>query len=72
MGWGVSFLGRLPSPGQPRRKASQILWLVDEYRLYLYPFVLGRGKPFFPGPRPPLVTSDRIVGDVVRLTYVPT
>ena len=26
--------------------------LVDEYRLYIRPFVLGRGKPFFAGPPP--------------------
>lgn len=46
--------------------------LVDEYRLYIHPVVLGGGKPFFAGPRPPLrlVASDRIGEDVVRLTYV--
>ena len=49
------------------------LGLIDEYRLYLHPIVLGSGKPFFTGPRPPLrlLTSDGIGEDVIRLTYVP-
>lgn len=49
------------------------LGLVDEYRLYIHPVVLGRGKPFFAAARPPLrlVASDRIGEQAIRLTYVP-
>ena len=49
------------------------LGLIDEYRIYLHPVVVGRGKPFFAGPRPPLrlVATDRITEDVIRLAYVP-
>jgi dihydrofolate reductase len=47
--------------------------LIDEYRIYFHPHVLGGGKPFFSGPRPPLrlTASDRIGDNVIRLTYVP-
>ena len=49
------------------------LGLIDEYQIYLRPFVLGRGNPYFAGAQPPLrlVASDRIGEDALRLTYVP-
>jgi dihydrofolate reductase len=43
--------------------------LIAEYHLYFRPFVLGRGKPYFAGARPPLrfVAADRVSEDAVRL-----
>ena len=51
--------------------ARSVTGLIDEYRLYFRPFVLGRGKPFFAGPRPPLrfVATDLVGEDTVRITY---
>jgi dihydrofolate reductase len=65
--------GEIEVAGPDLARSLTDLGLVDEYRLYLHPVVLGRGKPFFAGPRPQLrlVASDRIGEDVIRLTYVP-
>ena len=66
-------VGEIDVAGPDLARSLTDLGLVDEYRLYFRPLVLGHGTPFFAGPRPPLrlVASDRIGGDVIRLTYVP-
>jgi dihydrofolate reductase len=65
--------GEIEVAGPDLARSLTDLGLIDEYRLYLHPVVLGSGKPFFAGPRPPLrlVTSERIDENVIRLTYVP-
>jgi dihydrofolate reductase len=65
--------GEIAVSGPDLARSLGDLGLVDEYRLYFHPVVLGRGKPFFAGPRPPLrlVSTDRVGEDVIRLTYVP-
>ena len=65
--------GEISVSGPDLAQSLTDLGLIDEYRLYLHPVVLGRGTPFFAGPRPPLrlVASDRPGEDVIRLTYVP-
>jgi hypothetical protein len=65
--------GEIEVAGPVLAQSLTELGLIDEYRIYLHPVVLGRGKPYFAGPRPPLrlITHDRIGEDVIRLTYVP-
>lgn len=65
--------GEIEVAGPEVAHAVGQLGLIDEYRLYVHPVVVGRGKPFFAGPPPPLrlVASDRLPDGIVRLTYVP-
>jgi len=65
--------GEIEVAGPGLAQSLTELGLIDEYRIYLHPVVLGHGKPFFAGPRPPLrlMANDRIAGDVIRLRYVP-
>ncbi|HEY5046568.1 MAG TPA: dihydrofolate reductase family protein [Rhizomicrobium sp.] len=69
----ATLVGEIEVAGPDLARSLTDLGLIDEYRLYFHPVVLGRGKPFFAGPRPPLrlVASDLIGEDVMRLTYVP-
>ena len=65
--------GTIEVGGPDLARSLTDLGLIDEYQLYLHPVVLGRGTPFFAGPRPPLrlLASDRVGEDVIRLTYAP-
>jgi dihydrofolate reductase len=65
--------GEIEVAGPDLARSLTALGLIDEYRIYLHPVVLGQGTPYFAGPRPPLrlVSHDRIGEDVLRLTYVP-
>ena len=65
--------GEIAVSGPKLAQSLTDLGLIDEYRLYLHPVVLGGGQPFFAGPRPPLrfVASDLIGEDAIRLTYAP-
>lgn len=63
--------GEIDVSGPELAGSLSALGLIDEYRLYFRPIVLGGGKPFFAGPRPPLrlVGSERVGEDAVRVTY---
>ena len=61
--------------GGPVLARSLTEWgLIDAYRVYLHPVVLGQGDPFFAGPTPRLrlESSEPMGEDVVLLTYVPS
>jgi dihydrofolate reductase len=65
--------GEIEVAGPNLARSLTELGLIDEYRIYLHPVVLGHGQPYFAGPRPRLrlMAHDRIDQDVIRLTYVP-
>ncbi len=69
----AELVGEIEVAGPDLARSLTDLGLIDEYQLYLHPVVLGRGKPFFAGPRPPLrlVANELFGEDVIRLTYVP-
>lgn len=65
--------GEIEVAGPDLARSLTALGLIDEYRIYLHPVVLGGGTPYFAGPRPPLrlLAHERIDEDVLRLRYVP-
>ena len=65
--------GEIAVAGPGLAQSLGALGLIDEYRIYLHPIVLGQGTPFFAGRPPPLrlAASEPIGEGVLRLTYVP-
>lgn len=65
--------GEIEVGGPDLAQSLTDLGLIDAYRLYVHPVVLGGGKPFFAVPQPALrlTESERIGEKAVRLTYVP-
>lgn len=63
--------GEIEVAGPNLAQSLTDLGLIDEYRLYFRPFVLGAGQPFFAGARPPLrlVGSGPVGEDAFNLTY---
>ena len=65
--------GEIEVAGPALADALGRLGLIDEYRIYLRPAVLGTGRRYFAGPVPPLrlLAQDRIGADTLRLCYAP-
>jgi dihydrofolate reductase len=65
--------GEIEVAGPKLANSLGALGLIDEYRIYLHPVVIGHGTRYFAGPHPPLrlISHDRIDENVVRLCYVP-
>jgi dihydrofolate reductase len=69
----ADLIGEIEVGGLDLARSLTDLGLIDEYRLYLHPVVLGRGKPFFAAPRPPFnappATTERAVRrEIVYMT----
>ncbi len=63
--------GDIDVAGTQLAQALGEMGLVDAYRIYLHPVVLGRGTKFFAGALPRLryTGSEEMSGGVIRLSY---
>jgi dihydrofolate reductase len=65
--------GEIEVAGPGLANSLSQLGLIDLYRIYLHPVVLGHGTPFFAAPLPRLHLIDyERIDDVVKLTYSPS
>lgn len=69
----VQIDGEIEVGGPDLARSLTELGLIDEYRIYLHPVVLGSGAPYFADSRPSLrfVASEQVDENVIRLTYAP-
>jgi dihydrofolate reductase len=58
-------VGEIEVAGPTLARSLTDLGLIDAYRLYLHPVVLGHGTPYFAGPRPPHATAWPLDGQTV-------
>jgi dihydrofolate reductase len=65
--------GEIDVAGAQLAGSLSTLGLIDEYRIYFRPFVLGGGKPYFAAALSPLrlIKTDHVGEDAVRLVCVP-
>ena len=65
--------GEIEIGGPNLARSLTELGLIDEYRIYLHPQVLGQGTPFFAAACPPLRLAghEQIDDNVLKLSYVP-
>jgi dihydrofolate reductase len=64
--------GEIEIAGTVLAQHATELGLIDEYRIWLHPVVLGQGKPYFAGTAPALrlVATEQVDDNVLRLSYV--
>jgi dihydrofolate reductase len=65
--------GRIDVGGPKLAASLGKLGLIDEYQMYVRPYVLGSGAPYFAGVQPKLrfVGSTQVGEDAVQLRYAP-
>jgi dihydrofolate reductase len=68
----ANLVGEIEVAGPTLAHSLTELGLIDAYRIYLHPVVVGSGTPYFAGPRPPLHlrSIQQMDESIVCLTYI--